>query len=209
MGKRTMASCWRQFDKLCSQFIDETKPRDETRKKLEILTGKANHDEIGNALATLFVKPFLAVPISVEFSMEMENGTIPDWVTKFTPEGDRILVQPLAVFSYIRRIRAIEVTEDDQGDFVHWRHRTFLAEISKLPDIHLLFMLVLQRVAYMLEIAHLEKRGGIVEIAEGESYHTLLWAFKEVENFIRRTSGINARAHYRISWYEAEWITGR
>ena len=61
----------------------------------------------------------------------------------------------------------------------------------------------------MLEIAHLEKRGGVIEIAEGEPYHTLLWAFKELEGFARRTYGVNIRAQFGISWYESDWITGR
>ena len=68
--------------------------------------------------------------------------------------------------------------------------------------------MVLQRVAFLLEITHLEKRGGIIEVAEHESYHTLLWAFKELELFVKKTYGVNIRAHYGIAWYEAEWITG-
>ncbi len=209
MGKRTLSSCLRQFGKLADRFIDSTKPREETLAEFRKLVDKANSDAIGNALATLFVKPYVSLPLTLEFTMEMEDDEPPEWVTRFDQTEGRILVQPLGVFDYIRRIRTVELTEEDYEDFIHCRYVSFLSEIGKLPDIHILFMLVLQRVAYMLEIAHLEKRGGIIEVAEGESYHTLLWAFKEVENFVRRTSGINIRAHYAISWYEAEWITGR
>ncbi len=179
-------------------------------KKLQDLTEKANGDKIGNAVATLFVKPYISIPINVEFTMEMtEEGDVPEWITRFDEDRAIILVHPLAVFRYIRRMRDITLSESDEEDFIRCRSLSLLQEIGKLPDIHILFMVVLQRVAYMLEIAHLEKRGGIVEVAEGEAYHTLLWAFKEVEQFVLRTSGVNVRAHYGISWYESDWITGR
>ena len=141
--------------------------------------------------------------------MEMENGEIPDWMTRYVEEEARIDLHPLAVVKYIRRMQNMVVTEEDKTSFVHHRYVSFLAELGKLPGMHILFMLALQRVAYMMEIAHLEKRGGIIEVAEGESYHTLLWAFKEVESFVRRTSGVNIRSHYGIYWYESDWITGR
>jgi hypothetical protein len=209
MGKRTLASCWRQFETLSEAYQTESKPRGEVVKKLTDLARKANADDIGKALSTLFVRPYIAVPIEVEFTMEMPNGNTPDWVTRYDEDANKILIHPLAAYVYIDRMRQVRLEQESQEDLVHWRYVTFLAEIAKLPSIHVLFMIVLQRVAYMLEIAHLEKRGGIIEIAEGETYHTLLWAFKETESFVTRTSGINVRAHYGLSWYESDWITGR
>jgi len=190
-------------------YLTEAKPRVDTVKKLGELAGRANKDEIGKALATLFVKPYVALPVAVEFSLEMNGLEVPEWLTRYDEVNNRILLQPLSVCHYIQRMRGIQVTEDKVQDFVRWRNSSFLHEMAKLPSIHLLFMVVLQRVAYMLEIAHLEKRGGVIEVAEGEAYHTLLWAFKEVEAFVLRTSGIQVRAHYVISWYESDWITGR
>ena len=110
---------------------------------------------------------------------------------------------------FLREARTTEITDEIRSDFLRCRYLSFKKEISKLPSIYVLFLLVLQRVAYLLEIAHLEKRGGVVEIAEGEPYHTMLWAFKEFEIFARKTWGLNIRARYGISWYESEWITGR
>jgi hypothetical protein len=190
-------------------YLTESKPRTETVKKLSDLAGRANKDDIGKALATLFVKPYVSLPVSVEFSLEMNGLEVPEWLTRFDEEHSRILLQPLSVCHYIQRMRNIQLAQENAADFVRWRNASFLHEMAKLPSIHLLFMIVLQRVAYMLEIAHLEKRGGVIEVAEGESYHTLLWAFKEVEAFVLRTSGVQVRAHYGISWYESDWITGR
>lgn len=209
MGKRTMSSCWRQFDKMSQSYLHETKPRDEVMEDLKVLTGKANNDDIGGALATLFVKPYISAPVNVEFTMEMPGDEIPEWTTRFDSQAACIYVHPLAMFRFIENIRTVDLDDPEYEDFIRKRLWSFLNEIGKLPEISILFLLVLQRVAYMLEIAHLEKRGGVIEVAEGESYHTLLWAFKEVENFTRRTSGLNVRAHYGISWYESDWITGR
>lgn len=211
MARRTLSSCWKQFNKLSSDYLTEKRPREECLEKLRDLTAKSNNDQIGDqTLAPLFVKPYVVVPLSLVLTSEMgEDGEEPKWQTHFDPETNTISLHPLTCCRFIRDIGELRVTDDDYDDFLHCRYKSFLVEIAKLPSIYLLFMLVLQRVASLLEIAHLEKRGGIVEVAEGESYHTMLWAFKELEAFTRKTYGMNIRAQYGISWYESEWITGR
>ena len=208
MGKRTLASCWKQYEKLSLAYLDGQKDSSKILEKLEVLTDKTNVDKIGNALFTLFVSPYVNICNTVEFTTSMD-GDIPNWQTKFDPETGIIQVHPLSIFRLIKEISHLSIPKVIEDDFIRCRHLSFLTEISKLTSTYVLFLLVLQRVAYLLEIAHLEKRGGVVEVAEDEAYHTLLWAFKELENFLRKTYGLNIRAHYGISWYEAEWITGR
>ncbi len=208
MAKRTLQSCWKQYEKLAADYFEGLKPPEECRQKLADLTDKANSDNLGVSLLTLFVRPYLPLELKLEFDNELDGG-VPEWQTRYDGENSRIVVCPVAVFKFIREIRELEITDEDYEDFLHCRYVSFLVELAKLPAIYILFLLVLQRVAYLLEVAHLEKRGGVIEIAEGEAYHTLLWAFKELENFAKRTWGLNIRAHYGISWYESEWITGR
>ena len=210
MAKRTLKSCWKQYETLCRRYLDEPDRRDEFYEKLETLTFKANADKIGGALSALFVKPTVGEDVNCQFSVALEeNGELPDWRTRHDVEENVLYVHPLTIAKFIRDINDLEVAKDSYDDFLRCRHQSFLKEIGKLPSIMILFLLILQRVAFMVEIAHLEKRGGVVEVAEGEPYHTLLWAFKELEAFARRTYGINARAHFGISWYESDWITGR
>jgi hypothetical protein len=179
-------------------------------KKIDSLTDKANKDEIGSALQTIFVKPYITVPATVQFTTSRSEGDeLPEWLVDFDEEESILMVHPVTVVKFINEIRELEVTEGDYDDFLVGRYKSFLVEVGKLPSIYIMFLSLMQRIAYMLEIAHLEKRGGIVEVAEGERYHTLLWAFKELEIFAKKTYGISIRAHYRISWYEADWITGR
>ena len=211
MGKRTLASCWKQYEKLSLAYLDGNHDKEKTFEKLEVLTDKTNGDKIGNALLTLFVNPYVNLCKSVDFTIELDNGIPPVWQTQYSEEQAAIYVHPVSVFRLTREIRQLVpvATEANEKDFLRSRHFNFLAEIGKLTSIYILFLLVLQRVAYLLEVAHLEKRGGVIEIAEDEAYHTMLWAFKELEIFIKKTYGLNIRAHYGISWYEAEWITGR
>ena len=208
MAKRTLTSCWKQFEKLSLDYLGGEKDGADIAKKLETLTARTNVDKIGKALETLFIRPHISQEITVEFSVELEDGEIPSWQTRYDADTNRVILHPLSIFKFISDIRKIVVVEHDD-DFVDLRYASFLHEIGKMSSTYLLFLLVLQRVAYLLEIAHLEKRGGVIEVAEGEAYHTLLWAFKELEGFAQRTRGDSVRAMFAISWYEADWITGR
>lgn len=210
MAKRTLKSCWKQYEKFSRQFLDNPDRRDEYMGKLEELTYKANGDNIGAALAALFIKPTVGEDLHLKFSVALEpDGELPDWHTKHVPEENTVYVHAITIVKFLRDMGEMEVTEDMYEDFLRCRYNSFVKEMGKLPSIMVLFLLILQRVAFIVEIAHLEKRGGVVEIAEGEPYHTMLWAFKELESFARKTYGINARSHFKISWYEADWITGR
>ena len=210
MAKRTLKSCWKQYETLSRKYLDNPDRQDEFLEKLETLTFKANADQIGQALTALFIKPTVGEDVDCQFSVALEeDGSLPDWRTRHDPEANVLYVHPITVIKFIRDIAELEVTDDMYEDFLRCRYNSFLKEMGKLPSIMILCLLILQRVACVVEIAHLEKRGGVVEIAEGEPYHTMLWAFKELEAFARRTYGINARAHFGISWYEADWITGR
>ncbi len=207
MGKRTLVSSWKQYQKLSQSYINKPDQKDEIITKLDNLTEKINGDNIGNALFTLFVKPFVGKCKLVDFSNE-HSDRIPNWQTKYDEDAFKISIHPLSIFNFIETVKHIEVP-DKSVNFIGCRNSSLLVEISKLPSTYILFLMVLQRVAFLLQIAHLEKRGGIIEVAEDESYHTMLWAFKELEAFAKKTYGINIRVHYGISWYEAEWITGK
>jgi hypothetical protein len=37
----------------------------------------------------------------------------------------------------------------------------------------------------------------------------MLWAFKELENFFRSTTGVSLRSEYAILWYESDWFLGK
>lgn len=208
MAKRTIQSCWKQYEKLADGYFATGKAKQAAVRSLRQLTKKANEDDVGASLVTIFVRPHLPLDLKVQFVFGGADAKF-EWQTTYDSKSSSIRVDPMAVIKFIRDGQKIQITEKDREDFLHARYLSLLREVVKLPPIYILFMLVLQRVAFLLEIAHLEKRGGVVEVAEGEAYHTLLWAFKEFEIFSRKTWGLSLRAKYGISWYESEWITGR
>jgi hypothetical protein len=205
-----------RYEKLCNDFLAGKGIPADTRKKLEVLTAKTNKEGIGDqSLVPVFIKPFYLQPVTLQFSMEFGEGdAVPEWLSRYDETRKIIEIQPLAIFKLLRDAKtwAAQLPGLTGEEFVVARYRSFLVELAKMATrepLYLLFLVVLQRVAFLLEIAHLEKRGGIIEVAEGESYHTMLWAFKELEVFLRKTYGLNVRAHYGMSWYESDWITGR
>ena len=208
MPKRTLASCWKQYEKMATTYLNGESDKAAVLRQLQSLTRKANGDKTANALESLFVRPYISLPIQVEFACD-DHNELPKWHTCYDAEESFILIHPVSVFSFIDDIRKIVVPDIDEDEFVDCRYACFLSEMSKLSKIYILFLLVLQRVAYLLEIAHLEKRGGVIEVAEGEAYHTMLWAFKELEAFAKKTYGMHIRSNFGISWYESDWITGR
>jgi hypothetical protein len=208
MAKRTVQSCWKQFEKFSTDYLTGSKSEADCRAKMDDLSAKANEDLIASSLFVLFVKPHLPLDLDLVFDCDLDEG-VPKWQTRYDSENKRIVVHPVSIVKFIREIQESEVSDDDYEDFLHLRYVSFLQEVKKLPSLFILFMMVLQRTAYLLEVAHLEKRGGIVEIAEGEAYHTLLWAFKELEAIGPELLSKNIRSDFSILWYESEWITGR
>ncbi|MFA4944967.1 MAG: hypothetical protein WC789_09740 [Lentisphaeria bacterium] len=88
------------------------------------------------------------------------------------------------------------------------RMRRFMAQLSKLPSRLLLFMAILDGVARYKEVCKADKRAGSslpVDTGESEAYLNLLWAFKELEQLIQDTTGINLRTEYNVTWYECQW----
>ena len=209
MAKRTIQSCWKQFEKFYKDYQSDQKCKDTAIAAFGDLCTKANNDNICAGLKTLFVAPHYDLDLAVLFDLHLEDGKIALWQTMFDSEKKELYVNPFSILQFIEQIKEVDLESEDKENIIHFRWVSFCKEMSKIPSMFLLFMLVLQRVAYLLEIAHIEKRGGIVEVAEGEAYHTLLWAFKEFEAFARKTWGIELRSKYNILWYESEWITGR
>jgi hypothetical protein len=209
MGKRTVNSCWEQFEKLANMYLNDEVKSESAHIKLIDLTTRVNKDNIGDHLINLFIKPYYPQPVDLKFMSDCSDG-ISEYQTSFDTDTGTINVFPVSIVQLYQDVNAHEPPERDEADLLHCRHASFLAEMGKLSSIYFLFLLLLQRAAYLTEVAHLEKRGGVIEVAEGEAYHTMLWAFKELEVFVaKRLNGKNLRADFAISWFESDWITGR
>ena len=211
MAPRTLASTWKQLEKLAKRCTDgdSTKPAD--IKALDDLLRRTNESKVVEALATLFVHSYQGLEdINVRFAVSAKNR-YPTWDTHYEAGDKQILVNPMGVLEFQAACaKALEVmkTPVARESFQKYRYFAYLSELRKLPPIYMLFLLILKEVAKVREITMVEKKGGGVEEVEDEAYMILLWAFKELESFLLSSGRVNLRSDFMILWYESDWITG-
>ncbi len=212
MAPRTLASTWKQYEKVFRGYERTDAPRKKAIDALNSLGRRVNRSRIVEALATLFVHPHPGMEeASVRFFTLDEGDEFPAWAARFSAEDNVIFVNPVGVFRFRQacsQAKELLRTPEGREDFAGYRRRAYLAELGKLPPRMMLFLLLLREVANARKISRVEKKGGEIELAEDEDYMNLLWAFKELESFYA-ASGQEIRSEYRIFWYESDWIIGK
>lgn len=212
MGPRTLSSTWRSFEKLARRYHDQPESREKTWADMRDLASRVNTSRIPDALAALLVHPYPGLEEAVVRFVDSPEDAPPDWVSDFEPEEEIVLISPIGVVAFERQCAAAVdalKTPETRRDFQTYRFSAYLAELRKLPTSQLLFLLILREVARARHITRVEKKGGGTEEVEDEAYMRLLWAFKELESFMRQMKGVSMRAEYGILWYESEWIVGK
>ncbi len=210
MAKRTLASTWRNIERL----LDQHARRDDDQKLAELndLLIKVNSSSVVRALSTLFVNPHHGLEdASLRFAL-LEDNQPPPWKAMYREEDKCLYVNVLGVFDLRReceKAREILLTPEARKSFQLYRFQAFLAELGKLPTQLLLFLVILEEAANARDISRVEKRGGETEASEGRAYLQLLWAFKELENFMKLNKGLDLRSEYGILWLESDWFVGR
>ncbi len=213
MAARTLASTWRQFEKLARPVAGSRRPSARMIQELSQLSERTNRSRIVEALKTLFVEGHPGVDgVSVQFAVGRETLLQPE-ATSFDAEKRVIVVNPVGVVRFIDRCAECveEVRKAEaQEDFRSFRLCGLQAELSKLPSHLLFFLAVLRQVADISGVTHSERRPSTAgEPEEDRPYLMLLWAFKQLEAVLREAKGINLRSQYSILWYESDWVSGR
>ncbi len=210
MAKRTLASTWRNIERLFEQHCrrsDDVKLDD-----LNDLLHKVNQTTVVEALATLLVNPYHGLEeATLRFAL-LPDRQPPPWKTSFSGEENRLYVNVLGVFDFRRECEEAQdrlATPEARRSFHLYRYHAFMTELLKLPTHLMLFLLILEKVADVQDVSRVEKRGGDAEENEGRAYLHLLWAFKELEQFIHRNKGVDLRSEYGILWLESDWFVGR
>ncbi|MBT7162769.1 MAG: hypothetical protein HN904_08325 [Victivallales bacterium] len=212
MAPRTLASTWRQFEKLAKSYLNFEQPVVDDAEPLRGLAVKVNKSRIVDALATMFVAPYAGLEETKVQFFETGDAVCPEWVADYDEEADRMSVNPVGVVQFSRQCEAAFAalsTPEARRDFETYRLRAYMAELRKLPTRLLLFMLILRKVAEILKITEVEKRGGETEDVNDGGYMNLLWGFKEVERMYREMKGVSLRAEYGLLWYESDWYVGK
>ena len=211
MAPRTLTSTWKNFEKLIRQYEKSDRTDEKKLDAIDELVSKTNNSRIVEALTTLFVRPYGLEDVHVRFA-NRENDSFPDWYTHHDEEGGFLYVNVMGVFDFMKEcMEAVErlKTPEARKSFKEYRFCAYLAQMSKLSSKFTLFLLILREVAAIRHITDVEKKGGEVEQAAGERYLQLLWAFKELEAFFRRTNGLDLRAEFGVLWLESDWFIGQ
>ncbi len=223
MAPRTLAVAWKAYEKQSKNYLQETKPLEDVVKQINSNATKSNSAKIGSALARLFFVNYPDLQ-DIPVSFYIHDGEPEDypttWPTHYTEpvKGTedikeviaKITINPIGVFQFIDDCESaaqLLATPQIRRSFLRYRYYAFLTELKKLPSKVMMFLLILQQVAMIKRVSDVETKHGI-EKADGETYLTLLWAFKELEIFLSGSSGVELRSEYKISWYESDWSIG-
>jgi hypothetical protein len=212
MAPRTLASTWKQFEKLIHKYSQQNPPAKATVTAIDKLVARTNASKISDALASLFVHPYGDLSeVEVQF-VGSDNQKYPDWASSYLEDHQTIFLNPVGILKFAKDCEAAAeklTSLEARQSFTTYRFQAYLAEMRKLPSQMLLFMTVLTEVARVRDIAAVETKGGGVEHTEDENYINLLWAFKELEAFYKQNKGETLRLEYGIFWHESEWIVGK
>ncbi len=212
MAPRTLASTWRQFEKLAKSYLDGDSPDTKGVEQLQDLTQRVNKSRIVDALATMFLVPYAGLEEAKIHFLDTSGATYPDWDIEYDEATQTLVVNPVGVVGFALRCDdsfAKLATPEARRDFETYRLKAYMAELRKLPCRLILFILILRKVAEILKVTEVEKRGGETEDVDDGGYMNLLWGFKEVERMYREMRGVSLRAEYGLLWYESDWYVGR
>ena len=212
MAPRTLASTWRQFEKLARVYLATEQPSADDSQPLAELAARVNRSRIVDALATMCLAPYSGLEEATMEFLDASDNAYPEWPVAYDEGESRMRVNPVGVVRFSQECEeafAALATPEARRDFETYRLRAYMAELRKLPSQLLLFMLILRKVAEVLRITEVEKRGGETEDVHDGGYMNLLWAFKEVERLYRDMNGLSLRAEYGVLWYESDWFVGK
>jgi len=194
------------------------KPADDAAAEaLENITSEVNASSVPASMTLALVEPYFGDrdEKGVEFVVTsgdavVEADEIVRPVSRVGDEGGVFKIDVLGLLRFARMFaKAAEVAKDgfdDDVDFRTRRQTRFLLELTKLPDSYLIYLALLQEVAYANEVVSVEDREGKLHDSEVGFYLSLLWAFKEFERFYLYTQNRHLRADYGIVWHEGEWV---
>jgi hypothetical protein len=207
MAKRTFATIWQQIEKMHQNLSDGKKTQDETNILINELFKKPDVSNIVSELGQILLldyENFTEVDFQFIISSEEDNFIRP---TRFDSKEKILYCDPLLVLQFADHIRNMGEAIVD-ADFEKYRKNSFLAELGKLPNKSIIFLLVFQQVAISDGLTHI----GLSEIPQEELtntayYQTMLWAFSELEKKLYTIRGVNIRTEYSVTWHESEWIS--
>ena len=208
----TLAGFWKNIKTI--SIDDKSRLPDESLEILELAVEEVNSSPIPASMTMALVTPYFGerTETGIRFQVRpdlfqlMDVGTVRP-VSRVGDEGGVFDVDALGLVLFSQMFSPERnPTEGLDLDFKQRRQSHFMMQLAKLPEPYLVYLAILQEVAYVNEIVSVEDREGRLHSSDAGFYLSLLWAFKEFEAFYLRTQNRYLRADYGIVWHEGEWI---
>lgn len=216
MAARTLASTWKNFERIIVGARRKKTTAVDPLVALKDLVEKVNQSRLSAALGDLFVHPYPDMEeVSVSFRAPEDLSDEEAPPTEYDEEAKHIFIDPLGVYRFREKCREagkLLKTPEARASFMRYRLYAYLSELAKVPTHYIMIILLLRQVANAREITRVVRKGGTVEVIsepDEREYMSMLWAYKELENFYLSSNGLSMRAEYGIHWHESDWIAVR
>jgi hypothetical protein len=210
---------WKRLSTIFSEYIKDNSCSDEKiicdEKQAEILNEvleEINASGVPHSIASSFVAPFIHDE-KVKLVFELPGDKEMFGPAKYIEEESKVIISPLDFLYFVRKVHSSEKYIQDnmevREDVKIHRQYAFMKELAKMPPPYLIYIAVLQEIAIANDVVSIEHRNGGYIKSEAAFYLSLLWAFKEFEQFYLRMQHRSFRADYGVIWHEGEWVEER
>ena len=211
---------WTRLSKIFSEHLKDDSTSDEMvvcdEKQIETLNEvleEINASGVPHSIASSFIVPYVHKD-KIQFVFEQPGDDIEMFgPAKYIEEESKMIFSPLDFLLFVKKVQFaekfildnMEIREDVK---IH-RQYAFMKELAKMPPPYLIYISILQEMAIANDVVSIEHRNGGYIKSEAAFYLSLLWAFKEFEQFYLRMQHRSFRADYGVIWHEGEWVEER
>ncbi len=212
LKSNTLAGFWKNIKTV--SITDEAFVSPDSLAFLQQVVDEVNSSSVPSSMAAALVVPYFddKTKSEIRFGVRPErfsllSGEIVRPVSKVDGEDSVFDVDAVGLLLFAEMFSSGARSAEEIGlDFKQRRQARFMMELAKLPEPYLVYLAILQEVAYVNEIVSVEDREGRLHSSDAGFYLSLLWAFKEFEAFYLKTQNRYLRADYCVVWHEGEWI---
>jgi len=201
---------WTQLEKTCRAYLE----RPSERKLLSMNRVLARSGPFTEKVANFFVRNHAGLEACSASFLIREDGDYPEWGCRFDEESRIFQLNLPGVLRFEASCReAVTLMNRPEGreTFSAYRLNAYKAQLTKLPPQMLMFLLLFQEEARVLQVAEDERRRGVSrpETAQTDlDYTNFLWGFRELEKLYLCLKGLELKADVQFVWHEIDWTTG-
>ena len=210
---------WKRLSTIFSEYLKDDSDLEEKvvcdEKQSEILKEileEINASGVPHSIASSFILPYVHKD-KIQFVFEQPGEEEMFGPAKYLEEDSKMIFSPLDFLLFVKKVHSaeqhildnMEIREDVK---IH-RQYAFMKELAKMPPPYLIYISILQEMAIANDVVSIEHRNGGYIKSEAAFYLSLLWAFKEFEQFYLRMQHRSFRADSGVIWHEGEWVEER